>query len=336
VQRKILLWLGALSSVGFLYVALRDIALDQFITAFEHSDILPVLAAFAIMLLVYWVRTLRWQAIIESSTPISRGQTFSALMIGFFGNNVLPARAGELLRAVVLRRQLGLSRSFVLGTIVVERVMDVAALIALLLLTLSSISRNHLPPIAADVRALSIALLGVVSAAMFLLLWGRARVVIFLERILGRVVSVPRGKRIAGRFKEFSSGLEILRDPKRFAYVAFLSLGSWLGMVGVFYLVFVAFHFDLPAAAAGLTVALVNLGMAVPSSPGYVGTYEFFMVKSLNAFGIGKGAALAYGLVTRLLWYVFEIVVGFLLLWRTELPLRELLKSSEEDTPPAD
>lgn len=326
LKQKVLLWVGVVVSATFLYIALRGIAFGEFVAAMRRIDVMPVIAAFAVLLFIYFVRTLRWRAIIRANAEITAWQTFSILMIGFFANNVLPARAGEIVRAVLLRRQIDVSRSYALGTIVVERVSDVAALVALLLVALYRIPMKNLPSVTGDVRAVAIVVLVVFAGGMVVLLWGRAWVVRVVRRVFSLVMPDSVADSMARRFDHLSRGLEVLRRPRELVLVSVLSVVSWAAMVLVFWLIFHAFHFGLPAAAAGLTVALVNLGMVVPSSPGYVGTYEFFIVKALGAFGIASGAALAFGVVTRLLWYVFEVVVGFTCLWYSHLPIKQLFR----------
>lgn len=335
MRRKILLWLGGVFSLVFLYAALRGIEFSQFVDALRGVEPLPVIAAFFVMLLVYVTRTLRWKAIIESTARISHWDTFSALMIGFFANNVLPARAGELLRAVILKRQIGVTKSYALGTIIVERMMDLVALVGLLLVAVYRLPSTRLPAATSEVRAIAFGILAVVILGMVVLLWARERVVRELTRLLSRLMSDRRAGILAGKVEQLSVGLEVLRNPGRMIYVAVLSVLSWLGMVVIFALVFAAFRLDLPPAAAGFSVSLVNLGMAVPSSPGFVGTYEFFMVASLGAFSVGSATALAFGLVTRLLWYVFEVVVGFGCLWKSQLRLGELARGASDDPEPA-
>lgn len=338
MKQKLLLWLGLLLGALFLYIALRDIAFDEFLAAIRKVDLLPLVGAFLTLILIYGVRTVRWRAIIRSTAEIGYGTTFSILMIGFFGNNVLPARAGEFLRAFLLQRKIHVRKSFALGTIVVERVNDVAALFGLLLVALYRIPADHLPAITKDVRVVALVVLIGFVVALGVLLWGRAWVVNALRGLFGLVLPAKHAETLASKFDHFSQGLEVLRSPRKFALVSALSILDWLAMVVVFSLVFRAFGFNLPPSAAGLTVALVNLGMIVPSSPGYVGTYEFFMVKSLGAFEITPGAALAYALVVRSLWYLFEVIVGFACLWYSHLSARQLFRMSRsaEETPPAE
>lgn len=331
MKQKAFLWIGVLISALFLYIALRDIAFHQFLFALRRADVMPVVGAFFLMLVIYLLRTARWQAIIRSSTEISLRHTFNILMIGFFGNNVLPARAGEFIRAILLRRQIQVTKSFALGTIVVERVTDVAALVGLLLLALYRIPPQNLPAVTTEVRAVALGVLALFVAGMAVLLWGRVWVVELLRRTFALVVSDETAARLASKFDHFSQGLEVLRRPRELALVSALSVLSWAGMVVVFFLVFTAFHFDLPLSAAGFAVGLVNLGMVVPASPGYVGTYEFFMVKSLGAFKIASGVALAFALVTRLLWYLIEVIVGAACLWSSHLPIKQLFRMSRAD-----
>jgi len=328
LKQKLLLWAGLLISALFLWIALRDIAFDQFVSALRRVDIPPLIGGFATLLMIYLVRTVRWRAIIRAKADIGFWQTFSILMIGFFGNNVLPARAGEILRAILLRRRIQVRRSFALGTIVVERVNDVAALVGLLLLALYRIPSENLPAVTGDVRTIALIVLVVFAIGLAVLLWGRVWAVNLLRRTFALLLPDKLAETLASKLDHFSQGLEVLRNPRKFALVLGLSILDWSAMALVFYCVSRAFHFDLSPSAVGLTVALVNLGMIVPSSPGYVGTYEFFMITSLAAFGIASGEALAFGLVVRSLWYPFEVVVGLSCLWYSHLPVRQLFTMS--------
>ena len=188
-----------------------------------------------------------------------------------------------------------------------------------------------MPPIVTHVRRFALGVLVLFLVGMVVLLWGREWVVERLRRIFSIVFPERTAAMLAGKFDNFSRGMEVLRAPGALLLVIGLSLVSWGMMVVVFALVFVAFHFSLPLSAAALSVALVNLGMIVPSSPGYVGTYEFFVVKSLGAFGIASGPALAFGLVVRLQWYLFEVLVGFACLWLTHLSLAQLSRVTRTD-----
>lgn len=331
MKRNILLWIGVLSSALFLYVALRDIAFGHFAQTLAQVDLVPVAASFAVLLAIYVVRTVRWRIIILAGREVSVWQTFSILMIGFFANNVLPARAGEFVRAFLLRREIQVKKSFALGTILVERTSDLVVLMGLLLLALYRFPEETLPPLVAEVRRVALVLLALIVVGMVVLLQARRWVVRWIERVLGWMMPGRAAAVVASKFDDFARGLEVLRSPYGLTATMVLSVALWGAMTFIFYLIMEAFHFNQPMAVAALTVALVNLGMIVPSSPGYVGTYEFFILKSLGAFGIPGGAALAFVLVTRIQWYVFETIVGFLCLWYSHLNIRQLFRISRED-----
>jgi len=316
-------------------MSLRNIAFDQFLDVLGQVDLAPVAAAFALMMIVYLIRTIRWQAIIRTERDISLWQTFSILMIGFLGNNILPARAGEIIRAFMLRKQIRVTKSFALGTILVERTNDVAALLTLLLV---AIYRFHdiLPPVAMVVGRLGLIVLFLFIVGMASLVWARGLILSLMRRTLRLVLSGQWVERLANALEQFAQGLQVLRRPRALAVVVSLSILDWMAISAACYFVFIAFRFSLPPLSAAMTMSLVNLGMIVPSSPGYVGTYEFFTLKSLSIFGITAASALAFSVVMRMLWYLFEIVVGFLCLLSSGIGIGQLFHVTQMDEAAAD
>jgi glycosyltransferase 2 family protein len=333
LKKRLLVWFGIILSAVFLYIALHDIDFAQFADTLAGADGTRIAVAFVFLLLVYVVRTLRWQIIISTKARIAFWSTFVVQMVGFFCNNVLPARAGEIIRAFLLRRHVDVSRSFALGTIVVERVSDVAALLILLLVALMRIPADRLPAETAWIRLMAATVLVGFIGGMSLLVWARAWTIDIIRRILGIVLSESVASGIADRLDHLGQGFDVLRKPAKLALVFGFALLDWTLIVCVFHFVFAALHMDAPLSAALFSVALVHLGMLVPSSPGYVGTYEFFIKKSLAVFAIPASQAIAAALLIRMQWYLFETIVGFAMLGVSQVSVKELSRiTNDEDT----
>ena len=350
MKKQLLLWLGILLSAVFLYLAVRDLDFSAFFQELAKADTVEIFFAFLILMGVYVVRTFRWQAIISTKSPISLWQTFVIQMIGLFGNNVFPARAGEIIRAFLLRKEIGVSRSFALGTIAVERISDVAALMGILILALFMIPPGWLPEETEWVRLMAAVVLAAFIIGMLVVVFARAWMTRMMERILCIFLPDNIATGIADRFNHFAEGLEVLRKPSKLILVMSLAFLDWILITGVFYMTFdaVGMRWDytlpilyapvgvwnlggnLPLAAAMLAVGLVHLGMLVPSSPGYVGTYEFFLKKALLVFAVPIPVALAGALLIRLQWYLFETISGFVLLWSSQMSVKDLFNITKD------
>jgi len=336
LKKTLFLWFGILVSALFLYIALRDLDVQTFLTQLRHANLGDIFIGFVILLIVYGVRTLRWKAIIDTECHVSLWHTFAIQMIGFFGNNVFPARAGEIIRAFLLRRQIGVPRSFALGTIAVERVSDLSALIGLLLLSLFLIPADRLPAETGWIRLASGVVLVTFLSGAAVLVWARNWMGVVLHRVLTFVVSDRFATGIVSRFDAFAQGLTVLQRPGKLLLVMFYAVLDWVLMIGVFFSVFRGLNLDVPLVSALFSVALVHLGMLIPASPGYVGTYEFFLKKALGVFAVPGSVAVAVALVIRLLWYMFETVSGFVLLWTSQISVKELFRITTEAAPDAE
>ena len=126
--------LGVVITLVCLVLAFYRVNVDELLGALATANYLLVLPALLLWLVGYMARTLRWRAILAGARPGSLGSLFGVLMVGFATNNLLPARLGEIARAYLLRRRTGLRKTFVLASIVLERVFDGLALVAVILL----------------------------------------------------------------------------------------------------------------------------------------------------------------------------------------------------------
>jgi uncharacterized protein (TIRG00374 family) len=263
-----------------------------------------------ILTVSYVIRALRWRVVLSAERRIALMTVFWATMVGYLGNSVLPARAGELIRSVLLGRQASLSTSYVLATTLLERLADVVALVIIGLLGLLVL--GTLPEwllMAAQVTG-TLGLVGLVG------LWLVRR---FDRRLIAHIarlpVPAPLGTRLTELSSQFLLGLGALRNRRRGLTFAALTAVIW--MLDVVFALMIGQAFDLPLSVPRAMVLLAALGFAsaVPSTPGYVGVYQFVAVTVLVPFGFSRDQAIVQVIGLQGVVYAVEIVWGTLGLW---------------------
>ena len=301
-RTAISLGVAVLLAAALLYYSLRGIEWRQVaaIVARARLSLLSLCAAMATLTL--FLRAVRWRVLLnaEGSVPISAA--FWATAAGMFGNNFLPARAGELVRTFMISAGTGLGGAFVLATALSERVVDAIVLVmvsALVLLTLDA------PPGWLAHAARPFAAAGLVGVAVILILP--------LLGSLGHAAiaraPVPHAlrRRLAGTVEGVLRGFRAFHDARRLA--GFLALTSLIWLLDATGAVVggAALGLRIHMAVAFLLMAGLGVASALPSTPGYVGIYQFVAVSMLTPFGFSRTDAIAYILVAQALAY---IVIG--------------------------
>jgi uncharacterized protein (TIRG00374 family) len=310
-QSHLLLNLATIGiTVGFTYVALNGIDLGEAWRGLRTSDywwLIPALAAFGLGDIA---RGLRWRSLFVPGRRPARGTTLNAMMIGYLYNNILPARAGEAARVVVLTRRSTSPPVEITGTVILERIYDIVVILVLFFLTepfLPHVSWFGAAAVAAAVLALAIA-----SAALILAIF-EDRPLRLLLRPLARF-SLFSGERLERTVVELTHGLSGLRH-QRVAAEAFLwTASAWLFSMLCAYLVSVAFHLGLPFAAGVLVMVAIGFGMILPSAPAAVGIFEGATLIALKVYHVSRSAALPYALVLHLVNFLPFVLVGVVLL----------------------
>jgi uncharacterized protein (TIRG00374 family) len=262
-----------------------------------------------------WVRAWRWHYLLRPVKAISTPKMFPIVAIGYMGNNIYPARAGELLRAVVLKRNQAVPISASLATIIVERIFDGVVMLGFVFLNLPELATlTSGSGFVGNIQTLALwgsgaflgALLVFILAAMFP---NRA------ERISVKLIGfLP--ERIRERTQEivgkFLGGLESLRSPQEAIMVLATSIVIWLLETGKYWFVMHAFDFEVSFFALMLMNGIVNLATTIPSAPGYVGTFDAPGIAVLTAYGVNQGVAAGYTLVLHAaLWLPITALGAF-------------------------
>lgn len=315
MRRRGWVWAGLAISAVLLAWTLRGLHLEELGRVLREVE-LPWLGIGAIFYFVaVALRTWRWGVLLRGLGVADFRARFVALTIGYMGNNLYPARAGELLRAYVLRRRAGIPVSALLGAIVVERVLD-----GLMMLVLAALAFPF-APLPEPLRPAAAAgglLFGGAFFGLILIAWRFEAIRAKLEATVRRRPHLlgERGVEMLARFAE---GLAVLRGPSAVLAAAELTALIWLAEAGTYGLVLMAFPFRVPFFALLVMTAAVNLATAVPSAPGYLGPFEAAGVAVLRAFGTPASVAFAYTLTLHLVLWLPITLVGFLLLLREGL-----------------
>ena len=308
--------LGVLMSAAAIVVLFRSVDASDMWRRLKGADPAWFAAACVTTVAGYGIRAVRWgELLAHKRPPFSR--LFSATMVGFLAINTLPARLGELVRAVALSRPERISTATVLGSVAVERVLDLAALGAFWSLSLA------FAPLPDWFRWSGLITLGA-ALAVAVALWAVHRSsgwrLLSAEGALLRKLPERIRHRAGAAIPAFGEGIQAIARPGVLARSGALTAVMWLVNAAVFLMTGYALRLDLPIWAPLLLAFVVCVGIMVPSSPGFVGVMEGACVVGLGLVGVGGAEALAYGVLyhaTQLLplillgtWYALREHLG--------------------------
>lgn len=263
-----------------------------------------------------WVRARRWRYLFppRSEPPA----LVPAVMIGYMANNVLPLRAGEVVRVYVVARRWGRGFWTALATLVVERVLDSLAIVLVLgvLVLLVPVPRA-LQWTAATLLGLDVAAMGVLGFLAAAPARGRR----LLARLTGRWPALAG--RVAHGFETFVNGLDGIRSPSHLGPLLAWTVAVWLVAALAAWAALRAVRLDLPLVAGWAVLAFVGLGISIPSAPGYVGVFHYAAVLAVEMFGVPRTAGLGFALVFHATQVVPVTLAGWVYLLREHVSLGE-------------
>jgi len=320
--------LRAVLGIAISFVALAFVAgsVDLSATAGVLAGAAPgwLVAAAAFLVVDVAVRAVRWQRLLAPVAGVSLPRVLGYLLIGYLANNVLPARLGELVRCHYLGDREGVSRTTALGTVVVERVVDIVVVVAIAAIAILVLSVRGIVAGAVLIGAAIAALLGVGLAVGI-----AAHRVPGADRLAGMTARWPRAGELATKLRE---GLAVAGRPRTLAEALTLSVVAWGATLLAFAAAGQAVGVELTIGQASLLAAGVALAAAIPSGPASLGTYELAAVRIGQAVGVSAEASLAIAILTHGLTLVITTGGGLVALARVAVvpPAREV------EAPPAD
>lgn len=330
--------IALLVSALFLYLAFRQSDFHQVFRQILAVHVGPLLAGVVVLLSTYMARALRWRVLLLPTGRPSLHSLFGAIMIGFMSLNLLPFRLGEFIRAYVLGRKEGLSKSAVFATIVVERIFDGFTVLFIGLVSMAWLSLPFSTRNLAWIKVLAGmgALIYLAALAGVVLIRMKRE---FILRLVGFFLQwTPwlqvRVKNVIGSFAE---GLASIHSFRALLKVVFLSLLVW-GLSATYYWA-VMFSFTAGGASLGSQVgyagavfllAVLALGVMVPAGPAFVGTFELACVAALTALG-QEGVAPSYALVAHSLQFFTVTLIGIGYLYFQHLSFKEIQAGGGEE-----
>jgi uncharacterized protein (TIRG00374 family) len=314
----------------FLWLALRGEDWNAIQAALSNVDYKWVVAMFPVGTYTLYVRSQRWQLLLERThrRSVPMLPIFSASAIGFMANMVLPFRVGEIARPWLVARNTGLPLASTFASVVVERVLD---LLALAVFGIGIVLTADTVPDSVTTMAQLVAVVAtVLFVGAFVVVAKRELVLPILDRIWRRV---PRIGPVLLRLEhEFVDGMSSIADFRTLTVAVAWSLYIWL-LVGVsFALGFVAMGMDVPFVHGGITVAtIVALAVSVPSAPAFVGQFEWGCKLALEQIhGVDGSAAIGYSILVHTAQFFTQVILGVIFLAREGLSIRDLSNLKEE------
>jgi uncharacterized protein (TIRG00374 family) len=299
-------WVAAITlATILLYFSLRGVDWTRVWQDIAGAGWRFLAGAGGVLCLGLAVRSLRWRLLLNAEAHCSVGEVFAATVAGYLGNNFLPARAGELVRTLVICGRSPLSKTYVLTTALSERLVDAITLVLWSSVILLEIGRkpqwmedlSRATAIAAAVGAVALAILPNTER-----LWRK-----LLHRLPLPSAVRERLLRITG---QALLGVRAFHNPGRFLGFAGLTVVIWLLDASGTMIAARAFGMRLSFPVAMLLVTGLGLGSALPSTPGYVGIYQFVAVTVLTPFGVNRDTAVAFILAVQALQYVVLLALG--------------------------
>ncbi len=321
-MKKWQFWLGVLVSAFFLYFVVGKLDWENFWLSLRTANYWWILPGVAVYFVAVWARAWRWHYLLKPIKSIKTRVMFPITCIGYMGNNIYPARAGEVLRAVILKRKEGVPISASLATIIVERIFDGVVMLAFVFVNLAKL---------AELTDVSVPIAKWEISIQDLAIWGSVAffgaLIIFLlaamfPKITARIGQSFIDRLLPNRIREnasavmhkFLGGLESLRSPFNVLMVFVTSVIIWLLETVKYWFVMYAFNFSVSFFTLMLMNGVVNLATTIPAAPGYLGTFDAPGIAVLQADGITKAVATGYTLVLHLaLWLPITLLGAYYL-----------------------
>lgn len=314
-SRYLQLFVALVITGFFLFLVFRRVEPAQLWRAILSAHIGWVVVGISACVTDLSIRTSRWWWMLRKTQPDVRWSDCFAPFLGCLAlNNLLPFRAGDVVRTVAFRDRLKVTSSTLLASLLTERILDAATLLGLLAVFLPMIGKDTIPENVRTVLAVAGAMTIVLVVLVFIALGPIRRMTLLL--IESRFVSErPKLKNVC----EYTSGvLSALTDVislKNVGLLIAMSLAGWFFEGMIFFAVAMSLDIQAPAVAPWISMTLASLATLIPSAPGYVGTYHYFAALGLTAYDVSNAPATAFAFISHaILFFTITLWGGALLL----------------------
>lgn len=311
-MKNLRLVLGILISIVCVYIAFQGLHFDDFFTVVASVNYWWIIPAVGVYTIAVFIRTWRWKSMLRPIADIPLRRLWPVVVIGYMGNNVYPARAGEVLRSYVLRNREGISMSASLATVVLERLFDGLIMLVFVFVTLPfaplPAGYTQIVTVFSLIFGLALVFFLILAArpAQFIAVWQWVATRFLPERISAKGTDIVM---------KFVTGLQSLKSPREMLVIFASSALIWLTETGKYWVVMQGFPFHVDFTVLMLMTAVVNLATTLPSTPGYAGTFDVPGILILQRYGVTQAIATGYTLVLHVaLWLPITVLGAYYML----------------------
>lgn len=283
------------------------------------------LAPIPFILASHWLRALRWKTMLEPIKHIkSTMNLFSAVMIGYAANSVLPIpRAGELLRPYVFSKREGMSFSSVFATIIVERILDLIFLMLLFGFSFVALRHTIIKILPQDINPNTLIFTAVLLIFVFLVSF-YPPFFHFMLKVTVKPISEKVYNKLTELFEKFKKGVEIIKSPSAYFRLIVESTLIWIMYALPLWITFYAFDFQstlhLGLVDAIMLVIVSGVGVTIAPTPGAIGVYHALVSTAMmQLYGIPKETGLAFATIVHAVSFLIQVIVGGLFFLREDI-----------------
>ena len=311
-------------SLGFLYLAFRNVKFDELGAALGKLNTSWLLVAIGVSLLIMVFRAWRWQLELRPLEHVPFGRLWVIISVAYMAINLLPIRLGEIVRPWLLSRRSTVSFSNVVGNVVFEKTMDSVIIVFYILLGLVTVENL---PLWVRRGALVPATAAAILVSLVLLFWWRGEA--FVDRWVLHLLPERFRANIKKVLASITDGMRVIPNPGLLLAVFLVSLSLWFLPILSSYIMIRAFDFPVPFGAALVVFIFIGFGTALPNLPGMIGPYQYACQLALGLFGVSEVDALAYGLVLNAVQFLTLIVQGLIALPAAGVSFADIRRARE-------
>jgi len=313
---------GLFLSIGSIYLAFQGVNLSQVLGAIPGALPVYIVLALIVSFATLAAKAARWRLLFNQQAPTFR-RSFAIQNIGIFLNSIAPARLGDFIRAYLMGEENNQSKVFVLGTIVVEKIFDMFFIVISIVLLLPQVVFPNWVSKPSELTAIFVAIILFIGS---LVAWKRDVVFLQIER-WSKILPDRWQGWILRQIKNLLSSLECVRNTRQLINILVWSFLIWVLGFGTNLLVFWAMGLSLSFLPAIFLLIVLQVGVAVPSTPGRIGVFHYLTVLALSVFSIEKGPALSYGIILHLVVFVPLTLLGAYYIWEEKISWSRIMRT---------
>ncbi|QDU05064.1 lysylphosphatidylglycerol synthase transmembrane domain-containing protein [Gimesia chilikensis] len=330
-SKLIKLIIGVIITIACLVAAVWGIDLQQIQQSFRQANYWTLPLMFLFLFLFFWLKAYRWQMLLEPVRKLKVSEVTPAMMIGFMGNNILPAHLGEFIRVYVLSRQFEIPKTTVLSTVVLERLFDIVAILFFL-----GCGIYFAPGLPEEYQTASLVMAGVMLATVMVLaaylIWTEPVIGCF-QKLFSLIPFLPEKLThlVLEMMRAGAEGMASMKNGRLAFGIIWTSFAQWFFNGMLIVVALWSFQIDVNPLAAFVVLGVTAFGVTVPSTPGFFGVIQLCFSISLQPFGVSKADAFGASVYFQLSQYIPVTLVGLYYSNRLGLKLSEAEREAEKE-----